>query len=191
MVSFATVVLLILSLHPSPAQPAWLPVTSQSAKDELPEVCRQKPVAADVVAKGMLESFERHLVDDVLGSKITHHDDGTVNSLEVRALLHHEVPEAHVAFLFPRRVSLPRSPFRAQLGGHLDSLLKAPYPVLYIQIGNVRMARLRKETALVLNYSAWGNGKGPQLWGVEGDMCVVRREDGGFFAYPLGAMLVG
>jgi hypothetical protein len=191
MVSFATLVLSILSLHESPAQPAWLPVGSQSAKDELPEVCRQKPVAVDVVASKILERFERHLVDDVLGSGVSHHDDGTANSLEVRALLHHEFPEAHVVFFFPRRVSLPRSPFRAQLGGDLDSLLKAPYPVLYIQVGNVRMARLRKETALVLNYSAWGNGKGPQLWGVEGDMCVVRRGDGGFFAYPLGAMLVG
>ena len=49
--------------------------------------------------------LQNHIVEDVVAEKITEHDGGGLNTLEVRGLLR-EFPSTEMAFIFPASDSI-------------------------------------------------------------------------------------
>jgi len=158
---------------------------------ELPAICRQTAQPLDAAGLSSLADLQKHLVHDVLGDKVTKHDDGWFNAMEVRGFLRGH-PSAEMAFLFPAPVAIPKSGFRVRTDRAREDLDGAPHIVVYIELSKVQMVRLGSKLGLVLFYGAGPTGTRPKgiywLWGESGQFCALRRKDGSWHAYPIGAV---
>ena len=117
--------------------------------------------------------LQNHIVEDVVAEKITEHDGGGLNTLEVRGLLR-EFPSTEMAFIFPASVVVPNSTFHVRTNSSREELDRAPRTVFYIELSKVLMVPSSTKLAIVLSYSAGPTGTRPKgtvwAWASGGDV---------------------
>jgi hypothetical protein len=159
---------------------------------DVPAICRQKPRALDDVGAAVLVDLERHLVRDVLADDVADHNDGAINSVELREILRSH-PATQMVFLFPAPIALPNTSYNVQMGGAVEDLARASHPVFYMQVSDVRQVGRGKQIGIVLKYASWPTGTPPQgiiwMWGITGKLCVL-QEKGGWHGYSIGPLVV-
>jgi hypothetical protein len=181
---------------PAPASPPDAITFKTFGGRKIPEVCRGKPTALDAAGRAALQTFERHLVDDVLRFPVRDperylegHDDGSINPLEVGQTMREE-GVTDVLFAFPVPVEIPASPYHVRTTGTVADLRFVDHPVFYVELSGAWMVRAGRQTGFVFEYAGGPAGKPPEntvwMWGTGGRMCAYRKPDGAWKTIPVG-----
>jgi hypothetical protein len=190
----------VAAAPPEPAAPPDAVTIKTYRGRKIPDVCLGKPTALDAPGRAALQTFERHMVDDVLRFPVPEpkrylegHDDGAINSLEVgHAMREYAVDD--VLFAFPMPVAIPASAYHVRTTGTVADLKLVDHPVFYLELRDVWMVRLGRETGFLFLYDGGPAGKPPKetvwMWGTGGRMCAYRKPDGAWKTIPVGGTWV-